>query len=76
VFGSVRALNGQPERGVTLEAVPEDSGSNSITEEAQTDEEGKFRLRGLQTGARYSVRVRVTAGELALSWSWSRCPII
>jgi hypothetical protein len=66
VFGFVRAVNGQPERGVTLEAVPEESGSNAITEEAQTDEEGKFRLRGLQTGGRYAVRVRTTAGKLAL----------
>lgn len=45
-YGTVSSLNGEPEQGVAVEAV----GQNDCSiygEDTVTDEEGKFRLRGL-----------------------------
>lgn len=58
-FGAVRSLNGQGERAVIVEAVSEDT-TDSVAqrEEASTDEQGAFRLRGLVPGRSYSIRLK------------------
>lgn len=56
-FGSVKTLNDEPERSVTLEAL----GPNGEREESQSDALGNFRIRGLNPtvkGAKYVVRVK------------------
>lgn len=45
-YGTVSSLNGEPEQGVAVEAVGQDDCS-IYGEDTVTDEEGKFRLRGL-----------------------------
>ncbi|CAB3977797.1 Nodal modulator 1 [Paramuricea clavata] len=60
-YGSVTTLNGRPEKDVALEAVGLDSCEGN-QEETVTDAEGHYRLRGLQPGCTY--RVRVKAGEM------------
>lgn len=47
-FGSVTSLNGEPEDGVVVEAVGQ--GSCPQQEEATTEANGQFRVRGLQPG--------------------------
>uniref|UniRef100_A0A8C0LK55 Nodal modulator 1-like n=1 Tax=Canis lupus dingo TaxID=286419 RepID=A0A8C0LK55_CANLU len=48
-YGTVSSLNGEPEQGVAVEAVGQDDCS-IYGEDTVTDEEGKFRLRGLLVG--------------------------
>lgn len=45
-YGTVSSLNGEPEQGVSVEAVGQKDCS-IYGEDTVTDEEGKFRLRGL-----------------------------
>lgn len=45
-YGTVSSLNGEPEQGVSVEAVGQKNCS-IYGEDTITDEEGKFRLRGL-----------------------------
>lgn len=45
-YGTVSSLNGEPEQGVAVEAVGQKDCS-MYGEDTVTDEEGKFRLRGL-----------------------------
>lgn len=45
-YGTVSSLNGEPEQGVAVEAVGQKDCS-IYGEDTVTDEEGKFRLRGL-----------------------------
>lgn len=45
-YGTVSSLNGEPEQGVSVEAVGQKDCS-IYGEDTITDEEGKFRLRGL-----------------------------
>lgn len=50
-FGSVTALNGEPESSITVEAIG--TGSQKCTElleEANTESNGQFRIRGLLPG--------------------------
>lgn len=68
VFGRVSSLNGQPERGVVVEArsvVAE--GANSETaqqlEKATTDQSGNYRIRGLLPGQSY--HIKLATGETA-----------
>ncbi|XP_028401177.1 nodal modulator 1-like [Dendronephthya gigantea] len=60
-YGSVTSLNGRPQKDVSLEAVGLDSCEGN-QEETVTDVDGQYRLRGLQPGSTY--RVRVKAGEM------------
>lgn len=53
-FGSVVALNGEPEKGITVEAV----GPRGEYEETQSDASGAFRIRGLQPTVTYQIRVK------------------
>uniref|UniRef100_A0A8C0I7N3 Prealbumin-like fold domain-containing protein n=1 Tax=Bubo bubo TaxID=30461 RepID=A0A8C0I7N3_BUBBB len=50
-YGTVSSLNGEPEQGVSVEAVGQKDCS-IYGEDTITDEEGKFRLRGLLVGNR------------------------
>lgn len=45
-YGTVSSLNGEPEQGVAVEALGQKDCS-IYGEDTVTDEEGKFRLRGL-----------------------------
>ncbi|XP_063790451.1 BOS complex subunit NOMO3-like [Pseudophryne corroboree] len=56
-YGTVFSLNGEPEQGVSVEAM----GQNDCSiygEDTVTDEEGKFRLRGLRPGCLYHVQLK------------------
>jgi len=53
-FGSIKALNGDPEKGVLVYA----SNANGEYEETHTDSSGKYRIRGLKPGNSYSVSVK------------------
>ncbi|KAL6075643.1 Nodal modulator 1 [Balamuthia mandrillaris] len=59
-YGSVKSLNGQPEKFVSVEAF----GPNGEYEEAQTDVNGEFRLRGLVPGKKYSLNVKLAGSRL------------
>jgi len=53
-YGNVLSLNGEPEKVVVVEAV----GPNGEIEEGQTDNQGVFRIRGLQPSSKYTIRVK------------------
>lgn len=63
VFGSVNTLNGEPFADVIVEARSEDR-CGQHQEEATTEPNGQYRIRGLQPGCAYTIRVR-TDGETA-----------
>lgn len=46
-YGEVTSLNGEPEPGVFVEALGKDSCS-MYQEESKTEQNGKYRIRGLQ----------------------------
>ncbi|XP_039273388.2 BOS complex subunit NOMO1-like [Styela clava] len=56
-FGMVTSLNGQPESDVTVQAF---SISENVdhAEEANSDEQGHFRIKGLLPGTKYEVKVK------------------
>ncbi|KAJ7333033.1 Nodal modulator [Desmophyllum pertusum] len=56
-FGQISSLNGEPEKAIAIEAVGLES-CESFQEETLSDHEGKYRLRGLQPGCMYRVRVK------------------
>ncbi|XP_078724820.1 BOS complex subunit NOMO1-like [Lampetra fluviatilis] len=56
-FGWVWSLSGEAEAGVGVEAVGQGACGTSV-EESATDEEGRFRLRGLTPSCTYHVRVK------------------
>lgn len=56
-FGQISSLNGEPEKGIAIEAVGLDS-CESFQEETVSDQDGQYRLRGLQPGCMYRVRVK------------------
>ncbi|XP_068100865.1 BOS complex subunit NOMO1-like [Hyperolius riggenbachi] len=61
-YGTVSSLNGEPEQGVSVEAV----GQNDCSiygEDTVTDEEGKFRLRGLRPGCVYHVQLKAEGND-------------
>jgi hypothetical protein len=51
-FGKISSLNGQAEKGIRVEAR-----SGQLLEQAQTDQNGSFRIRGLIPGNEYTVTV-------------------
>ncbi|XP_072165899.1 BOS complex subunit NOMO3-like [Diadema setosum] len=56
-FGSVTSLNGEPEPGIAVEALSaEDCGK--VVEEGVSDEEGNFRIRGLQPNCEYKLQLK------------------
>ncbi|RMX43282.1 hypothetical protein pdam_00020157 [Pocillopora damicornis] len=49
-FGAISSLNGEPEKGVAVEAIGLES-CESFQEETVSDQEGQYRLRGLQVSS-------------------------
>ncbi|XP_015179273.1 PREDICTED: nodal modulator 1 [Polistes dominula] len=56
-YGSVTSLNGEPEAGLLVEAQGQGDCSN-LQEEATTEENGTFRIRGLQPLCTYILRLK------------------
>uniref|UniRef100_A0A663EUP4 Uncharacterized protein n=1 Tax=Aquila chrysaetos chrysaetos TaxID=223781 RepID=A0A663EUP4_AQUCH len=61
-YGTVSSLNGEPEQGVSVEAVGQKDCS-IYGEDTVTDEEGKFRLRGLLPGCVYHVQLKAEGND-------------
>ncbi|CAD5114951.1 DgyrCDS3985 [Dimorphilus gyrociliatus] len=61
VFGKITSLNLTPEPRVTIEAVP--TTEICTQEEAQTDEEGKYRIRGLHPNCLYSIQIKKSSNH-------------
>ncbi|RXM33768.1 Nodal modulator 1 [Acipenser ruthenus] len=61
-YGTVSSLSGDAEQGVSVEAVGQ--GDCSLyAEDTVTDEEGKFRLRGLLPGCKYLIQLRAEGND-------------
>ncbi|KAH0554100.1 nodal modulator 3 [Cotesia glomerata] len=56
-YGVVTSLNGEPEPGLIVEAQGQGDCSN-LQEEATTEENGNFRIRGLQPTCMYIIRLK------------------
>ncbi|XP_012218077.1 BOS complex subunit NOMO3 isoform X2 [Linepithema humile] len=56
-YGSVTSLNGEPEVGLLVEVQGQTNCSN-LQEEATTEENGNFRIRGLQPTCTYAFRLK------------------
>ena len=52
-------LNGEPEPGIAVEALSQEE-CCKVVEEGMSDEEGRFRIRGLQVGLSVSLSVRLS----------------
>uniref|UniRef100_A0A8B9IYM5 NOMO2 protein n=1 Tax=Amazona collaria TaxID=241587 RepID=A0A8B9IYM5_9PSIT len=61
-YGTVSSLNGEPEQGISVEAVGQKDCS-IYGEDTITDEEGKFRLRGLLPGCVYHVQLKAEGND-------------
>uniref|UniRef100_A0A8C9EMS7 Prealbumin-like fold domain-containing protein n=1 Tax=Pavo cristatus TaxID=9049 RepID=A0A8C9EMS7_PAVCR len=61
-YGTVSSLNGEPEQGVSVEAVGQE-GCSIYGEDTVTDEEGKFRLRGLLPGCVYHIQLKAEGND-------------
>jgi len=59
LFGDIRSINGDSSPGVTVQAVSLSDGKDSAIEEAKSDTEGAFRLRGLFPNRTYRLQVKV-----------------
>ncbi|XP_030379787.1 nodal modulator 3 [Scaptodrosophila lebanonensis] len=57
IFGTITSLNGDPFAEVTVEATA-DEGCMHQQEEAISENNGQYRIRGLQPGCSYTVRVK------------------
>ncbi|CAL9700722.1 unnamed protein product [Knipowitschia caucasica] len=61
-YGAVQSLSGDAERDVAVEAVGQ--GDCSLySEDTVTDEEGRFRLRGLLPGCKYLIKLRAEGND-------------
>ncbi|XP_053328290.1 nodal modulator 1-like [Spea bombifrons] len=61
-YGTVSSLNGEPEQGIAVEAMGQ--GDCSLYgEDTVTDEEGRFRLRGLRPGCVYHVQLKAEGND-------------
>ncbi|XP_055609200.1 BOS complex subunit NOMO1 [Uranotaenia lowii] len=63
IFGSITSLNGEPFQSVTVEAVTDDQCGNHL-EEATSEFNGQYRIRGLHPGCQYRVRVRTVGSNV------------
>ncbi|XP_028914056.1 nodal modulator 3 isoform X2 [Ornithorhynchus anatinus] len=61
-YGTISSLNGEPEQGVSVEAVGQND-CGIYGEDTVTDEEGKFRLRGLLPGCVYHVQLKAEGND-------------
>ncbi|KAL3886602.1 hypothetical protein ACJMK2_026586 [Sinanodonta woodiana] len=57
-YGQVTSLNGEPEPGVIVEAMGQDR-CNMYQEESKTDQDGQYRIRGLESNCTYEVRLKI-----------------
>uniref|UniRef100_A0A1I8P9T7 Uncharacterized protein n=1 Tax=Stomoxys calcitrans TaxID=35570 RepID=A0A1I8P9T7_STOCA len=56
LFGAVTSLNGEPFADVNIEATADECSHHQ--EEATTEKNGKYRIRGLNPGCEYTIRVK------------------
>ncbi|XP_053550913.1 nodal modulator 3 [Bombina bombina] len=61
-YGTVSSLNGEPEQGVSVEGIGQKDCA-IYGEDTVTDEEGKFRLRGLRPGCVYHVQLKAEGND-------------
>ncbi|XP_069503150.1 BOS complex subunit NOMO1-like [Ambystoma mexicanum] len=61
-YGTISSLNGEPEQGVSVEAVGQKECS-IYGEDTITDEEGKFRLRGLLPGCVFHIQLKAEGND-------------
>ncbi|XP_077172101.1 nodal modulator 1 [Paroedura picta] len=61
-YGTVSSLNGEPEQGVSVEAVGQRDCS-MYGEDTITDEEGRFRLRGLLPSCKYHIQLKAEGND-------------
>lgn len=61
-YGQVISLNGEPEPGLVVEAQGQD-GCASLQEETNTEDNGGFRIRGLQPTCVYIIRLKANVEE-------------
>ncbi|XP_038675302.1 nodal modulator 1 [Scyliorhinus canicula] len=61
-YGQVSSLNGEPEQGVSVEAVGQEDCS-IYGEDTVTDEDGKFRLRGLLPSCVYHIQLKADGND-------------
>ncbi|XP_058066373.1 BOS complex subunit NOMO1 [Anopheles bellator] len=64
IFGSITSLNGEPFSNVVVEAAANEKCGNTL-EEATSEFNGQYRIRGLTPGCQYRVRVRTGSGPSA-----------
>lgn len=57
LFGAVTSLNGEPFAEVNIEATADEACSHH-QEEATTEKNGKYRVRGLNPGCEYTIRLK------------------
>nr|KAG5688657.1 hypothetical protein BaRGS_017511 [Batillaria attramentaria] len=57
-YGRVTSLNGEPEPGVIVEAVGQGAGCEGFQEEAKTEQDGSYRIRGLEPKCQYDVHLK------------------
>ncbi|CAC5408303.1 Nodal modulator 2,Nodal modulator 3,Nodal modulator 1 [Mytilus coruscus] len=62
-YGQVTSLNGEAEQGIIVEAMGEGEGCSLFQEESKTDEEGLYRIRGLQPKCTYVVRLKTEVNK-------------
>jgi len=63
LFGSLTSLKGDPEAGVTMEAVGQGDCAK-YQEEGTTGQDGKFRIRGLQPSCSYLLGLKTTKSNV------------
>ncbi|CAB1344572.1 unnamed protein product [Coregonus sp. 'balchen'] len=61
-YGAVQSLSGDAERDVSVEAVGQ-AECSIYSEDTVTDEDGRFRLRGLLPGCRYLIQLRAEGND-------------
>lgn len=61
VFGKVATLSGDPFANALVEAISTTESCSNHQEEAVTESNGQYRIRGLQTGCDYKIHLQKTA---------------
>ncbi|XP_063398265.1 BOS complex subunit NOMO1-like isoform X2 [Mytilus trossulus] len=62
-YGQVTSLNGEAEQGIIVEAMGEGEGCSLFQEESKTDQEGLYRIRGLQPKCTYVIRLKTEVNK-------------
>lgn len=62
IYGQTASLSGEPETDVVVEAVGQGSECEQYQEEAVSDNQGAFRIRGLLPKCHYDLRLKVGSG--------------